>query len=348
LGERLAPGGSWAGIMIRRHFSCPGPISYTLSLVLLQVLAACSPSPPLIPPGTVPIDLDKPAPDALLTYWLTPYLDPPRDPFTAGIVYEVGGDFFLGPEDSLRSRAPGLLPLLDQPSINWESFTAFLQNTWHTAAGHPERVDGWMQRAGNWRESEGWIRIPVKGSMSPFVRIVSVKESAVVAALSERARGGILQYPEGTLFAADHMNEGQIVETTIMWKRGPGKWDYASYDGGGRLAIEVFKEPKPLQSPVQCLGCHTGNRAFEPERSFPASASDGPDGARYIDVDDASRDATVTALLNEHLQRSDTILGLYATIYLSRVRSRVLSGRGTPADSLLLTQQGIPITSDAS
>ncbi len=334
--------------MTVHHLSRPNSAPASLFLVLLVALSACAqPSPP-VPPGSLAVDLEKPGQDVLLTYWLNVYLDPPRDPLSANVLYHSDGMYYLAPEDSIRSKAPGLLPLLTHEFVDWDIFSTFIQDTWHDAAGHPRSIGEWIERVGNWREAEGWLRIPVKGSMSPYERVVSVQESAVRHALSERSRGGALIYPEGTLFVADHMVENQIMETTIMWKRQSDTWDYVSYDGDGHLTDRIFKEPDPLQSPIQCLGCHRGNRAFEPERSFPAPADPGPNGARYIDVDNDARDAVVTSVMNEHMRRSDTILGLYATIFLSRVRVRVLSGRGSASDSLLLMEQGIPVDADAS
>lgn len=316
-------------------------------LTCVCLVSACSSPPPTVPPGSIAFDLDKSGERFLLSYWLSAYLDPPGDPFAADILYESDGAFYLAPEDSVREKAPQLVPLVTHAVIDWDVFSAFVQRTWHHAAGHPASLDVWMQRAGNWREDNGWIRIPVKGSMSPFERQVGVKEEAVRAALQARARGGELVYPEGTLFVADHVDGNRIMETTIMRKRQTGMWDYMSYDSDGQRTDLVFKEPNPLQSPIQCLGCHTGNKAFEPERSFPSPAAPGPNGSRYIDVDGTARDPVVTNLLNEHMRRSDTILGLYATVYLSRVRSRVLLGNGSVADSLLLQEQGIPIDTNA-
>jgi len=317
-------------------------------LVLLMLLSACAHPTADIPPGSHSIDLDKSGEAHLIGYWLSAYLDPPGDPFEAGVVFESDGSFFLAARDSMQYKAPDLMPLLAHETVDWAVFSAFITETWHDAVGHPQSIGEWVELDGNWRDAEGWMRIPVKGSMSPYERVVHVRESSVRAAIAKRAQSGELIYPLGTLFVAEHVEGDVVMETTIMWKRQQDAWDYVSYDADGQRTDRIFKEPEPLLSPVQCQGCHEGNRGFEPERSFPRQVDAGPDGERYIGVDEASRDPVVTSALNEHMRRSDTILGLYATVYLSRVRTRVLSGSGSASDSLLLREQDIPIDNQAS
>jgi hypothetical protein len=133
------------------------------------------------------------------------------------------------------------------------------------------------------------------------------------------ASSGSLDYPAGTWVVGEHAIDGDVVETTVKHRRSDGYWDFAVYGPDGALAPATQTEPRSLRVPTQCTGCHLGQRLFEPEKSFPAEASDGPFGPRAIYVPDPWRSAEATALFDEHRRRDDGVLGLYATLYAGRL-----------------------------
>ena len=123
--------------------------------------------------------------------------------------------------------------------------------------------------------------------------------------------------------------------------REDGFWDFAVYGPDGRLAPATATAPRPLRAPTQCTGCHLGRRLFEPEKSFPATPTDGPDGPRRYDVPDAWRSAEATALFSEHARRDDGVLGIYATLYTGRLIAERASSEASPADRALLARLGL-------
>jgi hypothetical protein len=139
----------------------------------------------------------------------------------------------------------------------------------------------------------------------------------------------------------EHYEGEALVETTVMRKRADGYWDYFAYDASGGLASQTTTPPRALDVPTQCVGCHFGEKLFEPERSFPAEAPPGPHGPRGIYVDDALRDAEVVAFFDEHSKRSDHVLGLYGTLFIAQLRAQEAAGSLPAADAALLDDLGL-------
>lgn len=316
-----------------------------LVLFISLILAGCaSGNPDDLPAGSRQIDLDRSGEGTLLAYYLGAYVNPPTDPIEAGILYERGGTFFLAPHDTLGKHAPALSGLSAQSDagiLDWDTLEQFISSTYYAQRNLPESIETLVGDVGNWSEEAEWEALTVKGSMSPFERTVHIRTSHLREALSERERSGDIIYPVGTVFVAEHFDGDRIVEWTLMLKRADGFWDFAAYDSLGSLSHTIEKSPDPLQVPTQCLGCHVGNRAFEPERSFPGFADDGPSGPRYVAVPESARDGAVVQALNEHVRRSDTVLGLYATVYLAELRSLAVAGRASEEDLTLLARQGL-------
>lgn len=121
-----------------------------------------------------------------------------------------------------------------------------------------------------------------------------------------------------------------------MRKRADEQWDFFVYGKDGLPAAQTNTPPRPLKSPVQCVGCHFGDKLFEPAESFPARARPGPHGPRQIYVDEDLRDPVVVRYFDEHRKRSDTILGLYTTLFVSRLRNQQKAGSLTAEDAALL------------
>ena len=99
--------------------------------------------------------------------------------------------------------------------------------------------------------------------------------------------------------------------------------------------------PRSLKTPTQCVGCHFGVKVFEPERSFPAAAPPGPHGPRAFYVDEALRDREPVVFFDEHTKRSDTVLGIYNTLFVARLRADRRAGALAAADARLLESLGL-------
>lgn len=319
-----------------------------ISVLALSVLvAACNPGEKRVTEGNdgrIPIRLDRSSEDMLVRYYFGAYLTPAANPVAAGLVQQVGGVWYL----NRPSGVQGALPVLDslftahrESEISWEILEGFLIDTWYDAREFPRSVEELSDVTGEFRQDSLWFRLDVTGSMSPFERHIHVPVSAVMEALESGAESNQMLYPVGTWFIADHIENGRVVETTAMVKRADSLWDYVAYNAAGALTSEIRKHDGTMIVPTQCLGCHTGNRGFEPERSFPAEATPGPGGPRRVHVGDLFRDPVVTAALAEHMKRADTILGLYATVFLSGIRSRAIQGEASPEQRALLDRYGL-------
>lgn len=312
--------------------------------LFLMLLVGCSPDDVRDDGNRIRIHLDRSGEDALVRYYFGSYLNPTTDPVTAGLVEQVDGTWYLNSPLGVKGAAPALDSLFTSVGtgvLTWEVLSEFVANTWYEARSLPPSLPHLTEQVGSFREDSSWFRLTVTGSMSPYERRIHVPLEALMKALESGSASEDVLYPTGTWFIADHYDDGIVVETTAMVKRADSLWDYVAYDRAGQLANRIRKHDGDMQVPTQCLGCHNGNRAFEPERSFPAEAAPGPAGPRRIFVDDVYRDPVVTAALSEHMRRADTILGLYATVFLSGIRSHAVQGRASPEERALLDRYGL-------
>ena len=245
-----------------------------------------------------------------------------EDPVSSGLLQKRGDAWYLGnPERAGIASAAPLQSLYDRAheegSLALKTLESFVQENYYAARGFPETLEAWVSQNGMWTEPE-WFRLEVKGSMVPQRRITWVRRTDIETTLdSIEALSDPILYPVGTVFVGEHMQGEDAVETTIMQKRGDGLWDYLAYDEAGNLTDIVRKEPRDMLIPTRCTGCHYGNRSFEPERSFPAVAQPGPSGERAVFVPDSWRRSDIVTSIQEHARRSDTVLGLYTTLYLA-------------------------------
>jgi hypothetical protein len=154
-------------------------------------------------------------------------------------------------------------------------------------------------------------------------------------------RGNRIIYPVGTVIVADHELNGRITERSVMKKRGDGHWDYAVYDSAGVLAPSTTTPPKPLKVPTQCAGCHLGTRLYEPEKSFPAPARPGPAGPRKIHWSRPLPSPDLVGYFDEHRKRSDGILGIYGTLFISELKARQSTDSLNAEDLRLLELLGL-------
>lgn len=305
-------------------------------VLLTAATGACGPVA-----SRVEIVLDESKPERLLRYYFGAYAGPEgTDPFDAGLLSEDGGRFYVYP-DLLEARHLGMGVLLRKvasgKSMDFEGMESFLMATWNEARGFPQTLDA-LREAHPYRE-ESWLRFDVHGPMTTARRRVFVAEEAIRAALAGyAARGERLLYPAGTAIVGEHVLEGRHVETTAMLRRADGFWDFVTYDEAGRLSKRTLALPRSLASPTQCAGCHFGSKQFEPERSFPSHSTPGPDGPRAYYLDDEARDEVVATRFDEHRKRSDTVLGIYITAYVSQLRAK---RPRTEEDARLLQQLGL-------
>lgn len=66
-----------------------------------------------------------------------------------------------------------------------------------------------------------------------------------------------------------------------------------------------------------------------------------PRGVRALYVGDESRNSNIASALSEHARRSDSILGLYVTLFLSEMSTRSQKGGASTRELELLSRLGI-------
>ena len=276
--------------------------------------------------GWIEVDLQKTDPERLLRYYMGAYAGPNGgDPYQAGLLLDRRGQLF--------ANLPGLAGIVKDSSrwlkdddsdgtIGWDEFERFLQGSYYSTRKFPTTWESFSSRFPYDRDPS-WISWEIHGVVSLLPRRIYVREDALLDALENYEKnGGKIIYREGTIFIADHLDGGERVETTVMEKRGgDGQWDFYIYDREGHLAGQTQTSVRPLRAPTQCVGCHFGKKKFEPEKSFPGEARSSGEGARRIYVGEGERSSRVTAFFDEHSRRSDHVLGLYATLYVSRLLS---------------------------
>ena len=323
-----------------------------LLLVVLCWLPACGPSsgtPGEGEAGTdalVRMELDQADPERLLRYYFGGYAaDTGADPFEAGLVVRRDGALYVDRE-RLAARHPALAAQLEDTDGNdriaWEELAAFLQATYYDARPLPPTLEALRAEVPYRDDPDAWLHVEIDGVMTTARRHVYVPYAALRQALQHYHQNDEqLHYPVGTTLVGEHRAAGDVAEVTAMRKRADGFWDFFTYGPGGRLAAATHTPPRQLKSPTQCVGCHFGSRGFEPEKSFPAEAPPGPHGPRGLYIDPSLRDPDVVAFFNEHSKRSDTVLGLYNTLFVAQLRADRRAGQLDPADARLLEELGL-------
>ncbi len=314
--------------------------SPALWLCVVLCLSYCAQAPP---EGRLIIDLGKTSADRLLHFYFGSYASAEgSNPFAAGLLERDGSTVYLNVA-ALQAVHPTATP--DDPNedgtLEWEELVPFFQTTYYAARNIPPTLAAFQQRVAY--GSDGWYTVELIGVMTTARRIIYIEESAIRAALEGyRSAGDKLMYPTGTTIVCEHRRDDVVVETTVMQKRTDGYWDFYTYGSNGHLAATTQPAPRALKSPVQCVGCHLGKRQFEPAKSFPNLAPDGPHGPRTMFVEDGLRNADVASFFDEHRKRSDTVLGLYNTLFVSGLMRDRARGTLSDADAALLDKIGIP------
>ena len=310
-------------------------------LVLCSLVLAISCSAPSTRPDRIPLDLEKADAQRILGYYFGSYVtEPGVNPFESGLLSQEQGitHISLSRLDEL-GVSPRLEDFNKDGRISWEELEPFLTATYYQVRSFPRTLD--MLRLENpYLADSSWMLVEIDGMMTTARRRIYIHPRAIRAALdSYLEHDKHVIYPVGTTIIAEHYEGEAHLETTVSRKRGDLFWDYFIYDQQGALTSSTVTGPKELTTPTHCVGCHFGNKPFEPEISFPAQAPDGPFGPRGIRVDQSMRDSLVADFFDEHRKRSDTILGPYATLYVSQLRYQIqLLSR---EDSVLLDRLGL-------
>ena len=319
-------------------FSCR---EFVFGMALSMLLFACAgPDESGLPGSFMRLSVDQSEPHRFLQYYFGGYVAPQAaDPFEAGMLHDLSGRFYLD-LDVFAQHQPAVSDQLRDADgngrIEWEELEAFIDGSYNQARGIPLSLPAFADSAGFTPDS-AWMQVALHGVMTTAQRRIYVREEAVRTALRNATEGdGRILYPVGTIFFGEHYLDDALVETTVMRKRADEFWDFFVYGEDGALARGTSTPPRELKSPVQCVGCHFGNKVFEPGKSFPAMAPPGPHGPRQVYVPDEFRDAEVVLRFDEHRRRADTVLGLYGTLFVSKLRARHRTGTLDPADAALL------------
>jgi len=296
--------------------------------ILLVLLTGCA-RPDA--PGRIHVDVGRSGADRVLRFYLGSYMDPGN----VDSVMSTDGQEWMLDMDRIEALAPSLHGALIAAAadglIDRDEIRAAVQSTYAGARKLPDSVDALVELPGFGGEK---LVIRVRGSMTRYERRVMIPVRAVAEALGRFARDGSLTYAPGTVVVGEHLDGDRVVETTGMIRRADGFWDFVAYGPDGGRVDEIEGERGGLAAPTRCFGCHYGDRAFEPEASFPAAAADGPHGPRFVDVPERWIDRDVIRLLDEHRRRSDGLLGLYATVLAGRWKAGESGAHGALLDSL--------------
>lgn len=318
-------------------------ILYSL-FALLLLLTGCGSSTGG-PADGLRLDTGKRDPERLLRYYFGSYLGPDGgDAVEAGVLSGEGDAFTLHPEALAEpwQAAIAAANADGDGTLDWDELVAFFERTYTTARALPPTLDAFRAGVPYAPDDAAWFTVEIDGVMTSARRHLFVPMAALRSALADyRANGDRLIYPFGAAIVGEHWLDGARAETTVMQKRPDGFWDFFVYGADGTLAPATDTPPRALRSPTQCVGCHFGRKAFEPEKSFPAAAPPGPFGPRSIHVGPEMRNAEVVDFFDEHAKRSDTALGIYNTLFVSKLLADRNAGRIAPDDAALLDQLGL-------
>jgi len=311
-------------------------------LVWMALFMGCSTKPDAQKPDigdAVEIQLEKGQSESLLGFYLGGYVQ--NGDSLSSVLIQSGANWYLK-RPLNPTETPELQALYDAAGadqmLNWEEFEPMVRSAYYTVRNAPRSLDSLRQTYGEWGGPD-WFVYETAGQMTAFRRRLSIRRADLLRSLEQlTSLKDPIIYEKGAAIFGEHLDAGKVVETTVMIKRSDTYWDYFAYGADGRLVGSIAKREDPLLVPTQCIGCHYGNRAFEPERSFPKDAKPGPTGERAVYVPDAWKNADLAKTLNEHAKRSDHILGLYATLYLSDVLMRSKSAEASDRELNLIAK----------
>ena len=292
-----------------------------IAFFICGVTASCSGSSEK---GAISIALDSDKEKTMLSAYFGGYVSPKGgDPWAAGILSQKENEIYLH-LDKLHSLQPKIAYAPQDADGDglfvWEEIEPFIERSYYAVRAFPATLEE-LRRVYDYTSNPAWFRLRLVGSMIAAERTIYIHTDALRAALKTYAEHQEkVVYPEETVIVGEHRIDGRHIETAVMKKRYDGYWDFFLYDEEGNLARETVTPPRPLKAPTQCMGCHLGSKPFEPEKSFPAPASPGPHGPRVVYVEESLKQPDVVAFFDEHAKRSDSVLGLYGTLFVSALR----------------------------
>ncbi|MXY08062.1 MAG: hypothetical protein F4058_03755 [Rhodothermaceae bacterium] len=298
---------------------------------LFLLMAACSSAEQL------EVTLEGESAQRFLRFYFGSYAS--EDPYEAGLLNERGGRFYVD-LTVLRKYSPELAQELKAKAsggvVSPDSLRTAVQMTYYLARDLPERLsefnDQWV--------IDNATTFEVHGPVTNYLRRITLSESALQGAIwNYYENGEKIRYAVGTAIKAEHLRGTRVVETTAMVRRSDGFWDFATYDSTGALTSHTLPNDRALATPTQCAGCHFGNKGFEPEQSWPQEPAKAPGDIRKWYT--GPRDIEVAEFFSEHFRRSDTLLGLYATAYVSNLRAQRREGTLDSSAIALLNHLGL-------
>ena len=300
-------------------------------VALFLLMAACSSAEQL------EVTLEGEGAQRLLRFYFGSYTS--EDPFEIGLLNERGGRFYVDLA-VLREFGPELAQKLNAMAsggvVSPDSLRTAVQMTYYHARNLPERLSEFSDR---W-VIDNAITFEVNGPVTNYLRRITLSESALQSAIwNYYENGEKIRYAVGTAIKAEHVQGTRVVETTAMVRRSDGFWDFATYDSTGALTSHTLPNDRALATPTQCAGCHFGNKGFEPEQSWPLEPTEAPGDVRKWYT--GPRDIEVAEFFSEHFRRSDTLLGLYATVYVSNLRAQRTAGSLDSSAIALLNHLGL-------
>jgi len=198
--------------------------------------------------------------------------------------------------------------------LDWEDIKSAVSDSYYNTSDAPANVSALKA------DESALFTVDLHGVMSDAKRTIKLRKSNLEKALLQfEENNSEILYPIGSTFVADHQLDGQTKETTVMRKLDSGYWAYWVYDDQGNLALKTNSSPRKLKAPTQCIGCHMGQKQFEPSSSFPRLLEDKERRKRQIYTSSQLRN--LSPRLDEHQKRSDSVLGPYGAIYIAQLRS---------------------------
>jgi hypothetical protein len=321
------------------------PALWRIAAIGVLLVCGCSPGSSQIEleyGEVVEIRLDKGNAPSLIGFYIGGFL--PKGGSLNSLVVQDGSKWWLKKPHS-EAVDLGLVDLYNTAGVDrilsWEEFEPVVRSTYYKARSAPSNVQGLKSAFGDWDQPE-WFGYESKGQMTQFRRRLLVRREALMSSLERlNSVSDPILYDEGTIIIGEHLEGQEVVETTAMIKRADKYWDYFAYGSDGNLTGSIQKSPDPILVPTQCVGCHYGDKSFEPEKSFPNNARPGPSGERAVFVPDDWKNAGITRQLSEHAKRSDHVLGLYGTLFLADMVARAGKGETSDRESKLIQKLGI-------
>jgi len=299
--------------------------------ILILLLAGCSAG------EQIEVDITGDKSEQLLKFYFGSYIR--EDPFRIGILVKRNGRFYLD-IPSLRKLKPELTEMLQSKvsgnRLSSEDLQEIVQSTYYDARNLPSTLIEFRAQS----TAEIFQSFEVHGPVTRYLRRITISEHALQdAILNYYKNDRKLKYATGTVIQAEHISGDHMVEATVMVKRSDGFWDFATYDSTGSLTSQTLPNPRSLSIPTQCVGCHLGRKGFDPEQSWPLDAAQAPDGIRKWYT--GARDQEVIDFFTEHTLRSDMVLGIYATVYVSDLRAQRRLNTLDSAGTALLDDIGL-------